>query len=300
MRFFAIGDTDYGFVLPSAGMTGNMTNVLGSAVAQAGGWEGRQDGGTNVFVDAILRFLRSRAGRFLGLLQTISFASASPSTVTVTDAVDKPWRTLNLTGTGLYTEQIDKTGSIPTGKRFLYKISLTAGSGGFALLNGIAGSSIMALVAPPNGTFTYNVEVGFDGTNWVVQRISVADPLAVLKTREIPAVSGLQSTSQIVATRIGSFRLDPSKYPVNAQVTFQVAVETTGPQVTAQLFNLTDSVIVSGSVLVSVSTLPAFLTSGALTLPPGQKDYEVQLFMASGAPTDHVECTSAKVILTWG
>src|SRR5574338_154701 len=27
VRFFAIGDADYGLVLPSAGMTGNMTNI---------------------------------------------------------------------------------------------------------------------------------------------------------------------------------------------------------------------------------------------------------------------------------
>jgi len=298
-RFFGIGDTDYGIVLPSAGMTGAMTNIGGSAAAQRTGWEGGADGGANVFLDFLFRFLRSRVGRFIGLEQTVNFTSSSPSTVTITDDVDKPWRTLNLTGTGLYSEQIDSTG-VPTGKRFKYKINLTTGSGGFALLNGIAGPTILALVAPPNGTVSYEVETAFDGTNWQVLRVGTPDPLGLPKFKEFNGVSGLQSTSQTVATRIGSFRLDPSKFPANAQITFQVAVDTTAPQLTVQLYNLTDSGIVAGSVLTSTSTTTAFLTSGALTLPSALKDYEVQLFMDSGAPTDHVECTSAKVILTWG
>ncbi len=300
-RFFAIGDADYGLVLPSAGMTGAMTNVGGSVAAQAAGWEGRQDAGTNVFIDAIFRFLRSRVGRFIGLQQAVTFSSSSPSTVTVIDGTDKPWRVLTLTGSALYTEQIANSAPTPAqGKRFKYKISLTAGSGGFALLNGVSGSSILALVAPPAGTTTYDVEVGFDGTNWVITRVTTTDPLQVTKTHIIYGVSGLQSTSQTIATRIGSLRIDPSKFPANAQIRFEVAIETTGPQANVQLFNLTDSVLVAGSLLTTTNTTTTIL-SATVTLPNSQKDYEVQLFSNSGGVTaDHVDCTMAKVILTWG
>ena len=301
VRFFAIADADYGLVLPSSGMTGNMTNVGGSSAAQQAGWQGRADASTNIFADATFRFLRSRIGRFVGLHASVSFSSSSPSTVTVTDGTDKPWRLLSLTGSAVYTEQLDKTA--PTeGKHFRYNVSLTAGAGGFILLNGVSGTTLLTLSAPPNGTITYSFDVIFDGTNWTLNRISYADPLALTKSREFQAVAGLQTTAQTTATRIGSVRIDPTKFPSNAQVTFQVALDvTSGMTATCQLYNVTDGGIVSSSALTSTSTTTQVVTSGALTLPSAQKDYEVQLFISSGTPgvNDHVDCTSAKVILTW-
>lgn len=299
VRFFAIGDADYSLVLPSAGQTGAMTNIGGSAAAQQAGWEGRADASTNVFLDAILRFLRSRVGRFLGLQQTVNFSSGSPSTVSVTDGTDKPWRILNLTGAGAYTEELVTTGSPPQGKRFKYRVNITAGAGTFTLKSGVGGTTLFTLTAPPSGTFSYAFEVGYDGTAWQRTYFAMIDPLAISKTAVIDGCAGLQTTSLTVATRIGSFRVDPTKYPSNAQIIFQAAVDTTAPQVTVQLYNLTDSGIVASSVLTSSSTTTAILTSAALTLPSAQKDYEVQMFMAAGGTTDHVECTSARLIFTW-
>lgn len=299
VRFFAIGDADYGLVLPTAGMTGSMTNIGGSAAAQQAGWEGRADASTNVFLDAILRFVRASVGRFIGQQATVNFSSSSPSTVSITDGTDKPWRVINMTGSGAYTEELVTTGSPPQGKRFKYRINMTAGAGTFTLHNGVGGSVLLTLSAPPSGTMSYGCEVAFDGTNWTRLYVSALDPLVLTHSQSFDAVAGLQTTSQTVATRIGSVRIDPSKYPANAQITFQVAVDTTAPQVTVQLYNLTDSGIVSGSVLTSTSTTTAFLTSSALTLPNAQKDYEVQMFMAAGTPSDHVDCTSARVVLTW-
>lgn len=301
VRFFAIGDADYNLVLPSAGQTGVMTNIGGSAAAQQAGWEGRADASTNVFVDAILRFLRSRLGRFVGLQQTVNFVSSSPSTVSITDGVDKPWRVISMTGTGLYTEELVSTGSPPQGKRFKYRVNMTAGSGNFVLHNGVGGSTILTLMPPPSGTTSYAFEAAFDGTNWTRTYVTGIDPLSLLRSQAFEAVAGLQTTVQTVATRIGSVRIDPTKFPANAQITFQAAIETTGPQVTVQLYNITDSGIVSGSVLTSTSLTTQFVVSSALTLPSAQKDYEVQMFIASGGgPSDHVDCTSARVILTWG
>lgn len=305
VRFFAIGDADYGYVLPSAGMTGNMTNIAGSAIAQNAGWEGSAAAptSTNIFMDALLRFLRGAVGRFFGPQATVNFSSASPTTVTIVDGVDKPYRILNLqaAGTGLYTSQIQSTGPVPQqGKGFRYKVNITAGSGGLNILNGVAGPVILALVAPPSGTTSYNVDVVFDGTNWFVARIGISDPLALPKVNTFHGVAGLQTTAQTVATRIGTMRIDPTKFPANGQFTFQVALDTTGPLATVQLYNLTDSALVAGSVLTTTSTTTVVLTSGALTLPATQKDYEVQLFMATGGVSDHVDCTFAKVLLTWG
>lgn len=299
VRFFGVADLDYGHYLPSAGMTGNMTNIGGSTAAQQAGWEGRQDATTNVFLDAILRFLRGSVGRFVGKVATVNFSSGTPTTVTLVDGTDKPYRILNLTGSGLYTQELSTAGA-SEGKRFKFTVNLTAGAGGFTLVNGIGGSTLFALTAPPSGTHAWSFEAVFDGTNWTVHRISAVDPKAIPGTMEIPIVTGLQATSQIVYTRIGNLRIDPSKFPANTQITFQAIVEATAGK-TAQilLYNLTDGGPVAGTPLSSSSVTPA-VVSATVTLPGSQKDYEVQLLMTTaGTSSDHVDCTSAKLILTW-
>jgi hypothetical protein len=307
VRFFAIADTDYGYVLPSAGMTGNMTNILGSSAAQAAGWEGSSAASTNVFLDALLRFLRATAGRFLGNLATVNFSSASPSTVTVVDATDSPWRVLNLTGTALYTEQIANSSPTPTtGKRFVYKVSLTAGSGGFALLNGVSGSSILALTAPPNGTFSYGAEVAFDGTNWQVVRVGIGtDPLAVSKTQTFLLSAGTQTNNTVAFQRGGNKQIDPTKYPSNAQAIFNAIVLTTSGSVpvSVQLYDLTAGAVVtaSPSFPITSSVQGPTLISTTLTLTAASHLYEVQFKMGNaGAGTDMATLSYADVVLTWG
>ena len=60
-RFFAVADSE-GLSLPTAGITGNMSNIGASPLlAQAAGWMGRADAGTNVMLDAYLRFLKAAA-----------------------------------------------------------------------------------------------------------------------------------------------------------------------------------------------------------------------------------------------
>jgi hypothetical protein len=305
VRFFAIGDADYGYCLPSAGMTGNMTNIGGSSVAQNAGWEGTASASTNVFVDGLLRFLRASVGRFFGPPGTINFSSASPLTTTIVDGTDKPWRTLNLTGSGLYTEQIANTSPVPTsGKKFSYTINITAGSGGFALLDGVGGSTILALSAPPSGTTKYSLDVGFNGTDWVVQRIGRVDPLALSKSVELIVVSGVQTSSTTTFQRVGNLQIDPTAYPSNVQATFNAVLVSTSASVSAvvQLYNLTDGGVVTASPVfpLSSSAQTPTLVSTTLTLPAASKLYEVQLKMSAASGTNIVTCSYASVKLTWG
>jgi hypothetical protein len=304
VKFFAIADT-YGYVLPSAGMTGNMTNIGGSSAAQNAGWEGSQAASTNVFVDGLLRFLRATVGRFVGLPVTVNFTGSGASTVTIVDGTDYPWRNLNLTGTGLYQEQIASTSPTPqSGKRFKYKIGLTAGCGGFNLLNGVGGSIILSLSAPPNGTTYYSVEVAFDGTNWDVLDVGRTDPLTVATSIELPLVAGVQVNSTTTYQRIGNRQINPTVYPANAQATFNAVLVTTSASVAAviQLYNVTDGNVVTSSPTfpLSSSALTPTLVTATLTLPSASKLYEVQLKMGSVSGSNAVTCSYASVVITWG
>jgi hypothetical protein len=304
-KFFAIGDADYGFVIPSAGQTGNMTNVGGSTAAQAAGWWGRQDG-NNIWLDALLRFLRTRIGRFMGLPATVNFSSSTPSTVTVTYAVDEPWRTLNLTGTALYTEQLTSTSPAPPlGAMFRYRINLTAGSGGFQLLNGVGGPVIAAVSAPPAGTFSYTFEATYDGTSWDIERTGIVDPLALEKKYHFDIVAGVQTNNTQTFQRAGNRAIDPTKYPANSQATFTAIVTTTSGTVpcVVQLYDLTAGGVVTSSPVFPIqsSAMTPTVISSTVTLPAASHLYEVQFKMGSaGSGTDLVTVSYAAVTLDWG
>jgi hypothetical protein len=61
MRFFSVADAD-GLSLPTAGITGRMANIGATPLlAQAAGWMGRADAGTNVMLDAYLRWVKDAA-----------------------------------------------------------------------------------------------------------------------------------------------------------------------------------------------------------------------------------------------
>jgi hypothetical protein len=304
-KFFAIADSEYGYYLPSPGQTGNMTNISGSAAAQAAGWWGRADG-NNVWLDVFFRFLRSSIGRFLGLQTATTFSSSSPTTVTYTDGTTQPYQLLTLTGTGLYTIQIANTSPVPPqGKSFLLKVAVASTSGGLAVLDGIAGSSILALVAPPSGTTNYTAEIVFNGSDWFVSRIAVTDPLQISKTKMFIAVSGVQTNNTQAFQRAGNVQIDPTKFPANAQAVFNAVVLTTSVSVAAviQLYDVT-----AGSVVTASPTFPIqstaqtpTLISTTLTLPSASHLYEVQFKMgAAGSGSDIVTVSYADVTLTWG
>lgn len=93
VRFFGVGDAE-GHYLPVAGASGNITNVGASpALAQAAGWMGREDAGTNVLLDAYLRWLKTAAKN----IQAFSLVSGRQASDT------NSWRvvgSLNLDPTG--------------------------------------------------------------------------------------------------------------------------------------------------------------------------------------------------------
>ncbi len=304
-KFFAIADSEYGYYLPSPGQTGNMTNVSGSSAAQAAGWWGRQDG-NNVWLDVFFRFLRSSIGRFFGLQTTTSFSSSSPTTVTLTDGVSQPFQILNLTGTGLYTVQIANTSPVPsTGKVFRFQVLITAASGGLTILDGVAGPSILALVAPPSGTTTYNVEVVFNGTDWITTSVTLTNPLAIVKLHAFELVAGVQTNNTQAYQRAGNAQIDTTKFPSNAQAVLNAIVLSSSGSVPVdvQLYDVTAGGVVTSSPtfpITSSATGPTLITA-TLTLPSASHLYEVQFKMgAAGSGSDIVTVSYADVTLTWG
>lgn len=296
IKFFGVSDED-GLHLPSPGQTGNMTNS--TLAAQKAGWAGRLNASTNTQIDAYLRFLKSRVGRYVGHVQAVSHASSSPVTVTLQDGSDHPFRSVAMTGTGSRTEDL----TIPAlgdGKCFRWRVAMTAGAGSFTIRNGVGGSVLATLTAPPSGTFAQELEAVYDGSAWVLTRSGVTDPKGVPTSVVIPLLTGRQQTALTVLTRVGTCRIDPTKYPSNAQIKFVAQIEATvGKTVEVRLYNLTDGGYVA-PVLTTGAQIPTFLEQ-VVSLPSGVRDYEVHLRMTvTGGDVDRVSCTNAYIILTWG
>lgn len=294
IKFFGVSDED-ALTLPSVGQTGNMTNQ--SVNAQKAGWAGRQNATTNFQLDAYLRFLKARVGRYTGHTIVVNHSSGAPVVLAIVEGVSKPLRLVTMTGAGTYTEEL--TASANDGMRIRYRVVMTAGAGNFILKNGVAGSTILTLTAPPTATFTYEVEAVTDGTNWSITRTGTVDPKAVTKAYIAELVSGTRSTDQVTFTRIGAVTIDPSKFPTS-EIRFQAEVEaTTGKTVSVQLYNTTDGSFV-GSPLTSTSLTPA-VVEAVITLPASLKTYEALIRMTTpGDASDRVTCTNARIVLTWG
>ena len=296
VRFFAVEDVD-GLSLPSAAMNRNMSNVGGSAAAQAAGWFGREDGSTNVFLDAFLRLRRQREGKWLGRNQTVSHVSASPVVDSYTYNQQASFVILSLTGTGTYTADLDAAGA-EEGAAFRFLVSYTAGAGAFAIKDS-GGPDILGLLAPPSGTATYEAVCRFDGTDWVLTSVTLVEAKALVRSTEVIGVANVASTDQGTFQRIGTMRINPSLYPT-AQASFEASFETTDGTNAAEvrLYNVTDIAVVAGSTLSTTSTTND-TQSAVVTLPSAQKDYEVQLRLSTGDPAERATCTKARVTLTW-
>lgn len=299
IKFFGVQDED-NLTLPSAGQTGNMTNQ--STAAQRAGWAGRANAVTNSQLDAFLRFLKTRAGRYVGRVDSVTHTSGSPAVVQATAGTTKPYRKITLQGAGLYTEDLLLTPAPYEGALFRYFVTLQPGSGGIQFRNGAAGSVITSLSAPPSGisSVTYDLEFTTNGSAWTLARSSVVDPKAQRTFAEVPLVCGGQSTNLTIYQRIGSCRFDPTAYPSTAQVRFVAQIEATATKTAQiQLYNLTDGIYV-GSPLSTSSTSPAQVED-VVAIPSGVRDYEVHLRMTTtGSDTERVTCTNAKLVARWG
>jgi hypothetical protein len=296
IKFFGVSDED-ALTLPSAGQTGNMTNQ--TALTQAVGWSGRQNASTNFQLDAFLRFLKARVGRYVGHVQAVSHVSASPVTVQLTDGADKPYRVIGMSGAGSLTNEL-VIPALSDGKRFRFLVAMTLGAGNFVLKNGVSGTTLNTLQAPPLGTITYELEAVYDGSNWVATSASLADAQHLRKYEIVELLAGNRSTDQTLFTRLGTGRADPTKFPSNTQIKFVACVEATvGKIVEVRLYNLTNGGYVAAA-MSSGSTTPDTLEQ-VVTLPAGLRDYEVHIRMTvTGGPTDRVTCTNARLVFTWG
>ena len=295
LRFFAIADED-GHYLPSAGQTGYMANS--SVNAQKAGWAGAANATTNFQMDSYLRWLKLHSGRYFGHSTSVAHSSGSPLVTNVTFGTTRSFRDLTLTGAGLYTEDL-LTGATD-GAVVRYLVSLASTCGGFTLRNGTGGSTILSLSAPATGTTsTYEIEVAYRGSAWIVVSSTFADVKALVKSVFQVLNSGVSSTPLTTPTRIGSCRVNMADYPTGARVTLEVMAEATATKTASiSLYNVTDGVYV-GSPLTTSALIPTYLSQG-VTLT-GLKDYELHLSMtSSGGPSDRVTCTLGKLVITWG
>jgi len=294
-KFFGVADED-DLTLPSAGQSGYMTNQ--SPDAQRGGWAGRANASTNFQLDAYLRFLKSRVGRYVGHIQVVNHTGAQ-ETFQVQDGASKPFRVVSVgSGSGLYTEQLVVPAS--EGKRFRYLVSLTSGAAGVQVLNGVGGSTLLDLSAPPIGVTTYEAELVSDGSQWSLARLSLVGDKTFQRVREFDMVAGLKTTDQTLPTRIGTCRISTNDFPTNTQFKFVAQIEVTvGRICSIQVYNLTDGEYLGTPLITNIET-PTQVEQ-VLTLPSGTKDYEVLLWMTvPGGPADRVTCTSAKIVAKWG
>lgn len=299
LKFFGVVDED-NLTLPSAGQTGAMTNQSNNA--RLAGWAGRANATTNFQLDAFLRFLKSRAGRYVGQVDTFSHVSASPVVAQYTDGLSKPFRLVTITGAGLYTEELVTSPAPPQGKSVRYLVQVNASSGGFVLKNGVGGAILAQLSAPFSGvpSFRYDLECVYTGSTWVLSRTTVVDPKAQRTSAEVALVTGRQSTQEAIPTRIGAGRFDPTKYPTGSEIRFAALIETTpGKTCEIRLYNTTDGGYVT-TPLQTTLDVPTWVEQ-VVTLPNAEKDYEVTLMMtATGIAIDRVSCTNAKLIVRWG
>ncbi len=301
LKFFGIGD-DNGLYLPSAGMTGTMSNVGGLSAAQAVGWAGRASA-SNVFLDAYLRTLKGRSGLDAGKLSgiTVDNSSTSPGLYQVANRNGVYFLDMTRTS-GAFVLQLGLAGDIFAGAKQEYLVNMNPGCSNLSFQSGVGGGIKAVLVGPPAGTASvfYHLRFVTEGSEWNPTDIQIVDTKVVPRSREFLAVVGTQATGLNVFSRVGTVMATPSEH-MTGEFKFQAILETTVGQTTeCQLYNVTDGAAVSGSLLTTSSTTPDF-QEAVVTLPSGQKLYEVQVRLGSvPGGSDRAAVTNAKLLLTWG
>jgi Concanavalin A-like lectin/glucanases superfamily len=156
-------------------------------------------------------------------------------------------------------------------------------------VDGLMNSSGEAVVASWVGRADAGTNVLFDAyVRWL------KDSLRNAQTFQI--VAGSQQKDTTAFEGIGVIRLDASNFPTHATTVFQAVLEATlGYTSEVHLYNLTDGYVVAGS-LVSTTATSSTTVEGTITLPSGQKDYEVRLRVTAGGG-GFATCTGARIIL---
>lgn len=105
--------------------------------------------------------------------------------------------------------------------------------------------------------------------------------------------------------RMAMFEFNPSSFRDagggTRTIKFRFIGETTGPMLTAHLFNVTSNEIVSGSILTTTSITPQFLTSSDLSanLSSGSAIYELRAKMNPGLESDIITCGFCALRIEW-
>lgn len=110
------------------------------------------------------------------------------------------------------------------------------------------------------------------------------------------------STSSTMYQRIGGFSLNIDEYSgKNLEVSFEALLETTDISHYAYLriYDVTGGSVVGTDPLFSSRSLIPEKHSDTLSLGAGDRVYEVQLRMDSGASPDVVSCAAARLNLSW-
>lgn len=191
---------------------------------------------------------------------------------------------------GMYVVQLNRTdiGGESTDTQAILILDSEGHALPSAKVDGLINSSDEAVSASWVGRADAGTDTLFDAyLRWL--------KLALKSVQALILVSGRQARDTTVFSGVGAIRIDTSNFPPSLTTTFEVVLEAS-PGFTAEvrLYNLTDGATVPGSTLSTTSTSPVVLT-GTLTMPSGQKDYEVQLRVTTGG--GFATCTGARIVL---
>lgn len=122
---------------------------------------------------------------------------------------------------------------------------------------------------------------------------------------DVPAYSLKPSLKNRFFTRVAMLEFDPSIFRSDGggtrTIKFRFVGETTGPLLSAYLYNVGTNSIVSGTSLTISSVIPLFTQSADLTsnLSTGSALYEVHAKMDAGLDTDFITCDFASLRVEW-
>lgn len=272
-----------GFLVPSYQKLPDPLPVQGSGLpgqkpdeqnygGQLRGWTGnRTDGQLEQF------FLQYDDLPFMTISSTPFSAAASG---------EQPLYFINITGAAVF--------NLPSGARVGQHFRVEA-RGTVTLLtvnppggHTIGGLSVVVILGACTGDFVYR-----GGTSW-----SMIGCKKDIYERTI--VAATEDTNLTGFSTIGSTAINPSDYPNTTLTTWQAILETTLSADAAEirLFNVTTSLVVTGSVLSTTSLTPV-LVSSTITLASGLNIYEAQLRLQTTGDPDRATCKQAQVIINW-
>jgi len=212
--------------------------------------------------------------------------------------------TVSGTGQTFTIQAQNETGTTSTGGN----LALTSGTGssadGYTYLK--TGGTTRLTVKPTGVVTIANLGVGAvqsDASgNLTSSTLAVTNGGAAWKHLIITPFAGTTNTASGTYVVAGTFELNPLELADGyTTIKLRCIGETTSPQMSIKLYNLTTASDVTGSTLTTSSTTPVSLVTGDLSanLSAGNAMYQVQILMAAGAPADQVILDMANIRVDW-